>query len=231
MKICEYGCERKAIKELKNGRWCCSEYVNSCPSVRKKNSESGKCSWLDGNRNMKDATCKFCNREMPICGMASHEKNCYLNPDNKKLCPVCDSPIKNWRTSSTCGYGCANKHFRSKELHWNYKNGDHAWARENGINLGEHNYPKDKRIKGRHDYRYVCFTNHEKACIVCGEDKVVSVHHYDEDRKNNVPENLVPLCLTHHTYMHSKFKHLVEKRVKEYIDNWIEDNKEKFSAE
>jgi len=40
MKICEYGCEREAKYQFKNGKWCCSKSQNSCPELRRKNSES-----------------------------------------------------------------------------------------------------------------------------------------------------------------------------------------------
>lgn len=32
MQLCDYGCGRKAIHQFKNGRWCCSNIVNHCPS-------------------------------------------------------------------------------------------------------------------------------------------------------------------------------------------------------
>ena len=42
MKICDYGCNQDATFQLKNGKWCCSSSVNSCPKMKKKNSESIK---------------------------------------------------------------------------------------------------------------------------------------------------------------------------------------------
>ena len=55
-----------------------------------------------------------------------------------------------------------------------------------------------------------------KACIVCGEDNIVAVHHYDHNKKNNEPSNLIPLCPTHHQYVHSRYKHLVEDKIEVY---------------
>jgi hypothetical protein len=34
--ICNYGCEQEAKYQFKNGKWCCSESWNQCPSVKKK---------------------------------------------------------------------------------------------------------------------------------------------------------------------------------------------------
>ncbi len=53
-------------------------------------------------------------------------------------------------------------------------------------------------------YRVIAFRHWDKACIVCGHNKVVEVHHLDGDRENNEPTNLVPLCPTHHVMMHRK---------------------------
>ncbi len=73
---------------------------------------------------------------------------------------------------------------------------------------------------GLKNYRAICWRHHKKECVVCGEDKVVAVHHYDENHDNNDPNNLVPLCPTHHQYVHSKHKHLVIEK----IDKWKKDN-------
>lgn len=69
-------------------------------------------------------------------------------------------------------------------------------------------------------YRTIAWRYHEKKCIVCEEINVVAVHHMNEDHNDNRPENLVPLCPTHHQYMHSKHKCLIEHKVLEYIKNW-----------
>lgn len=66
-------------------------------------------------------------------------------------------------------------------------------------------------------YTTVAWRHHKKQCVICGEDKVVAVHHFNENHNDNRPENLVPMCPTHHQYMHSKFKGLIIETVKEYI--------------
>jgi hypothetical protein len=35
--VCEFGCGRGAVKQLKNGRWLCAEFVAQCPAMRAKN--------------------------------------------------------------------------------------------------------------------------------------------------------------------------------------------------
>jgi hypothetical protein len=57
------------------------------------------------------------------------------------------------------------------------------------------------------------------SCCICGEDQVVDIHHLDEDRDNNDISNLVPLCPTHHAYMHRFKSDLIFDRLIEYLDN------------
>ena len=53
-------------------------------------------------------------------------------------------------------------------------------------------------------YKTICFTEWEKKCIVCGFDKIISVHHIDHNHKNNDVKNLIPLCPNHHQMVHTK---------------------------
>jgi len=49
---------------------------------------------------------------------------------------------------------------------------------------------------------------------------IVEAHHLDEDKTNNDPSNLIPLCPNHHQYWHSRYRHLVEDKVYSYIKEW-----------
>lgn len=67
-------------------------------------------------------------------------------------------------------------------------------------------------------YTTLAWRYHKKECIVCSEKNVVAVHHYNEKHDDDRPENLVPLCPTHHQYMHSKkFKSLIVETVDKYV--------------
>lgn len=80
-----------------------------------------------------------------------------------------------------------------------------------------------KSIKYHNDdnasYSVVCWRHHNKICLVCGEKNIVAVHHMNENHDDNDPKNLVPLCPTHHQYMHSRHKELIINKVLEYINN------------
>lgn len=114
-----------------------------------------------------------------------------------KVCPVCNNEFTGipsvMKDKVTCGYQCSNTYFRSGPDNPNWK---------------------------QDSYRTTCFHYHSKECVICGESNIVEVHHLDENHSNNQPENLIPLCPTHHQYWHSKFKYLVEQKILQYIQHW-----------
>lgn len=116
----------------------------------------------------------------------------------EKICPVCKKVFETRKGSNkekiTCSYSCSNTHFRTGEMNPNWKESS---------------------------YRSTCFMYHNKECVVCKENKIVDVHHFDEDKKNNSPENLIPLCPTHHGYWHSRYKGEILDRVVEYRNEFI----------
>ncbi len=115
-----------------------------------------------------------------------------------KECPVCGNKFKTStlsKTKTTCSHACANTYFRSKIDHPN-------WSDD--------------------FYRSTCFFYHKRECVICGEDKVVEVHHLDENRKKNDPRNFVPLCPTHHRYWHSRYKPEIEDKVMYYVKQFID---------
>ena len=138
--------------------------------------------------------CVYCSKETTVSNLKKHEKSCYLNAANLVECIVCSKPIKNYKDSKgTCSRSCANKHFRSGEQNGNWK--------------GER-------------YQSICFLHHPKKCVVCDETKIVAVHHYDHDHENNEPANLVPLCPTHHSYVHSRYASDVQGHIDNYVQNY-----------
>lgn len=120
----------------------------------------------------------------------------------KKICPVCGTEFFTPRDKKnskkiTCSYACSNTYFRS------------------GENNGMFRVTKDGN-----NYRNICFMNHPHKCCICGEENIVAVHHLDGNHNNNDPSNLIPLCPTHHVYIHSKYSYLIKDKIKEYTDNF-----------
>ena len=117
-----------------------------------------------------------------------------------KLCPVCDKPFvtkkDHPREQTTCSKSCSNTYFNGISRN---------------INITNH--------------RTICFRHHDKKCVICGEEKIVEAHHLDHDSTHNVPENLIPLCPTHHQYWHSRYRKKVEPTIRKYIKEWKENKK------
>lgn len=152
---------------------------------------------INFNKQTKKISCSYCLILITSHHMKIHEKFCYLNPNNIKLCKVCTKPIKDYRhTKGTCSCACSNTYFRS------------------GINHGN--------IK---QYRTICFLYHKKECIICKENIIVEAHHYDRNNKNNKPDNLIPLCPTHHKYYHSRHRILINNKIDKYRDNFKKDKR------
>lgn len=122
-----------------------------------------------------------------------------------KICPVCNNKFRTKKDHSrekiVCSRACSNTYFRSGKDNGNYKYG--GWSK-NG-----------KKYRIRSPHRHICFQYWEYKCAVCNWDKVVEVHHIDEDNKNNDPKNLIPLCSNHHRLT-------VTKQYKDEINSLID---------
>ena len=144
--------------------------------------------------NTVKSNCQFCGDIRQKSNIGKHETSCYRNPINITLCKVCSNPIKNFRANkATCSKSCSNTYYRKGEGNGNWKSSA---------------------------YRSTCFLYHNRKCVVCDESNIVEVHHYDENKNNNDPSNLIPLCPTHHQYWHSRYRSLIKNVVDSYIKRW-----------
>ena len=68
-----------------------------------------------------------------------------------------------------------------------------------------------------------------EKCVICGFDKIVDLHHLDQNTENNSELNLIGLCPNHHRMLHN-FKYRAEmfKLLKEKGYNSPEDIKLSF---
>ena len=113
-----------------------------------------------------------------------------------KQCPICSKEFIS--LAKTCSYSCSNKYFRTGESNGNWK---------------------------QDTYQSTCFLYHGKKCLVCNEEKIVAAHHVNKDHTDNRIENLVPLCPTHHQYIHSRYV----SEVQPIIDNYLAKFKLRFA--
>jgi len=143
--------------------------------------------------NIKDKKCTFCELVTTRANIKRHEAKCVYNPAVKRFCAVCGTHLTSKWHTTTCSYSCSNIHKpRGYGVYWT-----------------------DDKL----NYRTICFRAHGKECIIkdCYENVIIAVHHFDGDAKNNAAGNLVPLCPTHHQYMHSRHSVLLEKEIKTYL--------------
>ena len=195
--ICRFcGSERKSKKSLVGHETFCKNNPNN----KKQNTEAAR------KKASEKIPCEWCNNMVSRTNINKHKKSCKLNPDfikaSTKICPVCNATFIGDKT--TCSHSCSNTYFRH--------------SREGGSKRAS-----DQELLERNDYRRLCFRYHEKKCVVCDETNIVAVHHLNEDSSDHRPENLIPLCPTHHQYWHSGYKHLVYDIVLEYVSKWKEN--------
>lgn len=130
--------------------------------------------------------CKRCGKEKE-----HHAKglcyNCYRNiawEPPKGICKRCGREIK-IHAKKVCN-GCYNFIFRL----------DYTKA---------HNYKK------RYNLDTEGYKKLTEKCVICEFDRMIDLHHLDENKKNNSQENLIGLCPNHHRMIHD-FKYRKEVR-------------------
>jgi len=97
--LCSYGCGRKAIYQLKNGKWCCENYHTKCPSNIKKNKGNkgkGRNFSLETRKKMSESALKrYKNNNFKIKMQKAQI--------GKKIRSVSIEP-----SFMFCSYGCGN---------------------------------------------------------------------------------------------------------------------------
>ena len=76
-----------------------------------------------------------------------------------------------------------------------------------GNQYGENNHQfKD----GLSNYRgnFLRDNPQQRCCEICGDDRNIVIHHLDQNRRNNKPENLIMLCKSCHAKVHRNVRHL-----------------------
>jgi len=172
--------------------------------------------------------CKYCNQEFNytrITEKGNHAKHCEFNPKRKasyeKLKEANNKRFGNFINFTVKCHSCEDnfeveereKLFPSKSQYFCSR----SCANSVGGKAKAEKYHSDDVAQ----YRTVAWRHHDKKCIICEESNIVAVHHLNENHKDNRPENLIPLCPTHHQYWHSKYKYLIEDKVLQYVkDKW-----------
>lgn len=90
-------------------------------------------------------------------------------------------------------------------------------------------YNKAWNHKKRHNINLEIYKEITKKCIICGFDKIVDLHHLDENKKNNSRDNLIGLCPNHHKMFHDiRYRKEMIKQLEEKGFNIPESEKWNF---
>lgn len=182
----------------------------------------------------KDRVCKYCGKvikKASVSDIANHSRWCESNTTNGDKGKASLSKAQRERPEKIFGpfkkftvkcFNCGDdfiveereKQFPRKEKYFCSVSCAHSQGGNARSDLLEQN--------NQLGYRSICLKYHDSKCVICGEEKILSIHHFDENNKNNSPENLIPLCPTHHQYWHSRYKNLVENKIIEYRNSFIE---------
>jgi len=63
---------------------------------------------------------------------------------------------------------------------------------------------KEHNAKRYHNIKPELYRELIKKCTICGFDKIIEIHHLDDDHKNNSPDNVIGICPTHHKMIHHR---------------------------
>jgi len=170
--------------------------------------------------------CKHCNIEFNFdrtSEKGNHSRHCSFNPNKKES-------YKKLSDSSNVRFGnfidfavncdCCKKEFLVTEREKLFPSkSKYFCSRKCANSVGGKAKSKKYHFDEVATYVTVAWRYHDKKCVICNETNIVAVHHFNENHNDNNPKNLVPLCPTHHQYMHSKHKHLIENKIEDYVKN------------
>ena len=234
--LCEYGCNQKAKFKI-GKKWCCSLSINSCPEIRRKNSQSIK--------SKPKVICPICKKSFGSIVFSLHKKVCKINyclwckkeiNRSKKFCnPTCAgfyNNRNNQRTEVKC-INCNNtfflnglKKFCSAKCQQDYLHKifikDWLEGKISGTKVGG---------ASNHVRRYLIEAYGTK-CMKCGWNEEnpyyknipIELHHKDGIWQHNRPENLELLCPNCHSLTKNyKFKNAGQGRecMKKYRYRYI----------
>ena len=151
------------------------------------------------HRSIEKVECERCKRIMLVTQKRRHDAACV----RRHSCKQCGALSKN---ANFCSQSCSASFNNSAK-----KIGFSAWRRKHAI-------------VATPTYADVCLQYWPAVCAICGWELCIEIHHIDRDRKNNDPQNLIPLCPNHHKLTQKRaFRAWIDVEVDELI-------KKKFPA-
>lgn len=126
-----------------------------------------------------------------------------------ELCPRCGKESYKGRITKGVCFNCYRKYFWKQKLITCKRCGRQKPNQAFGYCAGCYNFvfhlenTKAHNHKKYHNIDYETYKKKTEKCLVCGFDKVMELHHVDENHKNNSKDNLIGLCPNHHKMLHN----------------------------
>jgi len=226
--ICFYGCEKEAIYQFKNGKWCCSKHRQKCNAERERNKirSRGEGNPMFGRIGEKNPfyNKKHSSKSKELMSI----NNAAKRPEvRKKMSDSAKERIKKFPIVRNDTKGSKNgmygkKHSIETKKIWSLKrkgifSGEKNPNWKGGISCEPYCFEWSFRdfkdfIKERDGYKCLnpcCNRNYLRVCL----------HHIDYNKKNCCPNNLITLCVscnskanTNREWHESWYKAIVLKR-------------------
>jgi len=195
MIICEYGCEKEAKHQLKNGKWCCSKHHKSCPYSRIKNSQirKNKHHTIETKQKISEA------KKGKAISLEHKKKLKGKTPWNKGKTGIYSKETLLKMSESSKG----------KPGYWNGKNRYEETIKKIKQNHADIFLDKNPNWKGGISFEPYCQIWADKEykesikqrdgniCLNPACDRTnttICIHHIDYIKKNCQPSNLITLC-------------------------------------
>lgn len=155
--ICNY-CKQVAFYQLKNGKWCCSKSANSCPQMKRKNSNGLKKAYINGKRK----PMKKIYQQLP-----QETKNNIAWSRGKCLKQIANIFCKN----SNVGRAILKRYILKNKLKENKCEicGINKWNGK-GISLHLHHIDGDKTNNTLENIQLLCPNCHSQTDNFCGKN-------------------------------------------------------------
>ena len=115
--------------------------------------------------------------------------------------------IEKWKTEKRWRWSYTNE--QKQKQTQNTPKGEHHPNWQGGISSGEYGSEFTK------EYKQQIKKHYNSSCQICGiETDILDIHHIDYDKKNNLFENLIPLCKVCHgktNYNREQWKNTLTK--------------------